>query len=676
MQNRFGFKDFVLLVVVLGVGLLVLLQMLQSDRVWDRLDDIQAKVGEIEQQVGGGGDVDAIRDELNALRTAIATRPININLGGVSAGEISVGDGGGGGSGAAGGAPENGGTSNGVRDDSWARPGVPIAWQKPWDFASDPSTVPGFRRGGEFTEIFNAQPAKITPYLSTDVYGRRVIDRVVETLAAYDPETLAIRGVLADGWQLDPDGLWLRVHIDPDATFSDGVPVTAEDVRWTFMDFIFNPLVEAERSRATLDMIENVEVIDEHTAEFTFNKSLFTNLDYTLGAYILPKHFYSRFEPSQINPSTGLLMGSGPFRISNLDPDDQWTPGQDIVIVRNERYWGDAKPPLGSLRSKVVTDPLAALVAYRNGEGDMLTPSSVQYAEYRDDEEFLKSSAIHNWLNMRSGYSFIGWQCGPRGGPGGKLTPFHDARVRKGMTHILDRELMIRDIFEGVGVVATGPNSPASPASAPDVSPWPFDEAAADRLFAEAGWVDADGDGVREYQLDDGVFAKGTPFEFEFTIATGGETTERIISYLKSQCLKNGIVCNPKIVDWSFYSDMLKQRNFDAMIMAWSASAPESDPRQIWHSSSILDQGDNFIQWGSPEADAFIDAGRAELDTEARMADWHGLHRTIHEGQPYTFLRVSPWIRFVNREIGNVIEHKTGLEPQEFFRAAAPLAEN
>ena len=672
MQNRFGFKDFVLLVVVLGVGLLVLLQMLQSDRVWDRLDDIQAKVGEIEQQVGGGGDTEAIRDELNQLRTAIATRPININLGGVSAEGISVG----------GGDAALGGTGAGTieaptaRDESWARAGVPIAWQEPWDFASDPKDVPGFRRGGEFTEIFNAQPAKITPYLSTDVYGRRVIDRVVETLAAYDPETLALRGVLADGWQLDPDGMWLRVHIDPKATFSDGIPVTAEDVRWTFVDFIKNPLIEAERARATLDMIENVEVIDEHTAEFTFNKPLFTNLSYTLGSYILPKHFYSRFEPSQINQSTALVMGSGPFRIGNLDPDDQWTPGQDIVIVRNERYWGKAKAPLASLRSKVVTDPLAALVSYRNGEGDMLTPSSVQYAEYRDDEEFLKTSAIHDWLNMRSGYSFIGWQCGPRGGPGGRLTPFHDERVRRGMTQILDRELMIRDIWAGGGVVARGPNSPASPASAPDVSPWPFDEDEGDRLFAEAGWVDADGDGVREYQLDDGIFPKGTLFEFEFTIATGGETTERIISYLKSQSLKNGIVCNAKVVDWSFYSDMLKQRNFDAMIMAWSASAPESDPRQIWHSSSILDQGDNFIQWGSPEADAFIDAGRAQLGEEARMADWHGLHRTIHQSQPYTFLRASPWIRFVNREIGNVVEHKTGLEPQEFFRAAAPLPGN
>ena len=659
MQNRFGFKDFVLLAVVLAVGLLVFLSMIQSDRGWDRLGDLQSKLDEVESRLAssGSGDLDDIRRELSELKTAIATRPININLGGVAAGGVEVST-----DGMNAQEASNSVTStSGKRDESWARVGVPIDWQEPWGFASEPSEVPGFRRGGEFTEVFGAQPARITPFLSTDVYGRRVIDRVVETLAAYDPETLRLRGILADAWQFDPDGRWLRVHLDPKATFSD---------------FIKNPLVEAERSRATLDMVEDVKVIDEHSVEFVFNKSLFTNLDYSLGAYVLPKHFYSKFEPAQINQSTGLLMGSGPFRVENLDPDDQWSPGSDIVIARNERYWGGQVPPLASLRFKVITNSLAALVAYRNGEGDMLTPSSPQYAELKGDAPFAADNAIYNWLNMRSGYSFIGWQCGPRGGPGGKLTPFHDERVRRGMTMSLDRDRMIRDIWEGIGVVATGPNSPTSPASSENVTPWPFDPEAADALFAEAGWVDANNDGIREYQLDDGVVPKGTDFEFEFTITASGETSERIVSYLKSQCLKNGIVCNPKLVDWSYYSEMLKSRNFDAMIMAWSASAPESDPRQIWHSSSILDQGDNFTQWDSQDADGFIDGGRNTLNFEERMAMWHGLHEVIHQGQPYTFLRVSPWIRFVKRDIGNVVTHKTGLEPQEFFRAAAPAPGN
>ena len=74
-----------------------------------------------------------------------------------------------------------------------------------------PTDVPGFRAGGEFTEIFGAQPAKLVPYLSTDVYGRRVIDEVADSLAGYDPATLELRGRLASAWQEDPDGLHDRI---------------------------------------------------------------------------------------------------------------------------------------------------------------------------------------------------------------------------------------------------------------------------------------------------------------------------------------------------------------------------------------------------------------------------------------------------------------------------------
>jgi peptide/nickel transport system substrate-binding protein len=230
---------------------------------------------------------------------------------------------------------------------------------------------------------------------------------------------------------------------------------------------------------------------------------------------------------------------------------------------------------------------------------------------------------------------------------------------------------MIRDIWEGVGEISTGPNSPSSPSSNPDVSPWPYDPVKSDQLFVESGWEDKDGDGIREYQLDDGVFEKGEKFQFEFTITKSGSSSERIVSYLRAQCLKNGIVCNPRMVDWSYYSQMLKNRDFDAMIMGWSANSPESDPKQIWHSSSILDQGDNFIQWNNSEADALIDQGRQTMNAAGRMKSWQAFHAVVHEDQPYTFLRVVPWLRFLKNDVGNVVEYPVGLDRSEFFRMQA-----
>jgi peptide/nickel transport system substrate-binding protein len=624
MQNRFGIKDFLFLVVLLATLGSVWLSMVQKTRMELAQADMKAKLDGIEQQLAQLG---------RKVESGVAL------------------------------APGVGAAAAGAADDSWARPGVRIErWSAP-RAATDPTKVPGFAIGGEFTELFEAQPAKLVPYISSDVYSTRVLDRVCEGLGSFDPKTLKMEGALADGWQIDPDGLWIRAHIHPRARFSDGQPVTAEDVRWTNLDFIANPLIEAERARSTQDNLKDVKVIDERTVEFVFKEPLFTNILVAFGNPVLPKHFFSRFEPSQINQATGLIMGSGQFRIERLpsgpeDLSNQWTPGQDVVLVRNEQYWAE-KPSLDRLRFRTVKDDLARLVAYRNGEGSMMLPTSPQFNKVlRDEPDFEKTSYALKWTNMRCGYSFIAWQCGPRNG---KPTPFADKRVRRAMTHLLDRERMIRDIWDGIGIVAKGPVNPESPGSDPAVQPLAFDPEKAKALLAEAGWQDRNGDGV----LEDG---KGDPFEFEYTYATGGEISERLARFVKDSYAKAGIVVKTRPLDWSRYQEILKLRDFDAITMGWGANAPESDPRQIWHSESIKEGGDNFTQWSNKDCDALIEKGRRTMDEAERMQVWRQFEAVIAEDQPYTFVRVAPWLRFVKRDFGNVNTYKTGLQPEEFFR--------
>jgi peptide/nickel transport system substrate-binding protein len=632
MQNRFGIKDFVFLVVLLATLGSVWLSMVQKTRMELAQQGLSAKLADIEQQVAqvsrkleSGG---VVRGATAASTTTAATA-------------VST-------------------------DQSWARPGVKVEhWAAP-HCAIDPTTIPGFGMGGEFTELFEAQPAKLTPYISSDVYSTRVLDRVCESLSTFDPKTLRLVGALADGWQIDPDGLWIRAHINPRARFSDGTPVTSEDIRWTYMDFINNPLIEAERARSTQDNLKEVKVVDGLTVDFIFTEAFFTNILIALGNPILPKHYYAKFEPSQINQGTGITMGSGRFRLAKLpsgpeDLSNQWTPGEDVVLVRNEQYWAE-KPALERMRFKSIKDDLGRLVAYRNGEGSMMLPTSPQFNKVlKEEPEFEKSNYALKWTNMRCGYSFIAWQCGPRSGK--NLTPFADKRVRRAMTMLLDRERMIRDIWDGIGIVSKGPNNPESPASDPAVQPLPFDQDQAKQLLAEAGWKDRDGDGILENE-------KGDKFTFEYTYATGGEISERLARFVKDSYGKAGIIVTTRPVDWSRYQELLKLRDFDAITMGWGANSPESDPRQIFHSESIKEGGDNFTQWVNKDCDALIEKGRRTMDEATRMAVWRQFEACIAEDQPYTFVRVAPWLRFVKRDFGNVNTYKTGLEPQEFFRVS------
>lgn len=633
MQNRFGIKDFVVIVLLLAILTTLWLSMVQRDRQWPLLQALEEQ----------GRNLDARILSLDEkIRAGIPISP----SGNVGASNLSVGA---------------------ARDQSWARPGIAVNWQPAPAFPNDPSKVPGYKVGGEFVEVFEGQPSKVTPYLYADVYGNRVVDRVCESLAGFDPKTMKLVGVLADAWQIDPDGLWIRAHINPLARFSDRTQVTAEDVRWTFLDFIMNPAIEAERTRSTLiDIFDGVTVIDPLTVEIRFKDSLFTNILNALGEPILPKHYYEQFEPAQVNQSTGLLMGSGPFMMERMptnsqDLASQWTPGNDIVLVRNPNWWY-GRAPLERQRFRVIKDDLARLVAFQNNEASLVLPTSPQFnTVLRTNADFEKTNYALKWVNMRSVYSFIAWQCGPRGETG-RLTPFQDVRVRRAMTMLLDREKMIRDIFDGIGTVAKGPFNPESPASDPSLSPLPFDLEAAVALLKQAGWEDRNKDGIVEN-------LNGEKFEFEFTYATGGEIIERIVRFMGDSFKKAGIVMTTRPIDWSRFQDILKSRDFDALTMAWSASAPESDPKQIYHSQSIAKGMDNFTQWSSTAADDLIEKGRRTMDEQTRMLIWHELEAVIAQEQPYTFIRVSPWLRFIKRDFGNVRMYKTGLSPEEFFFA-------
>jgi peptide/nickel transport system substrate-binding protein len=664
MQSRFGIKDFITLALLAAVLISVWLSMQQKTRIEVSLRDMKEQVAQVGTQVSRlDAEVQKVEATTQDMRERLA------NGVAVAAPTQAATDTGHGGAGQASGGQ---GAAAPAGSDAWAVAGIQIERFPLPTWETDPTGQPGYATGGVFTELFEAQPAKMVPYLNQDVYGTRVIDRVAETLGKVDPHTLKLTGLLAEAWQVDPDGRWMRVRLHQRARFSDGQPVTADDVIFTFKDYLLNPQIEAERARSIMDNLVDVVRIDDRTVEFRFSSGLFNNPTNVLGNPILPRHYYSKFEPTQINQSTGLLVGSGPFRMQAVpsgpqDLENQWRPGTDVVLVRNEQYWA-TKPALNGLRYRTVNDELARYVAYTNGEGDMMMPASMQFKKViSDDPKFEKANYALNWVNMRSGYSFIAWQCGPRAGK--KLTPFHDIRVRRAMTMLIDREQMIRDIYDNIGVVSKGPMNPESPASNPSLKPLPFDPESARRLLAEAGWQDRDGDGILENEAKE-------RFEFEFTRASGGATVERLTDFLKASFAKAGILMKVRVVDWSVYTEIIKTRDFDALTMGWSANNPESDPRQIWHSESTKEGGDNFTQWSSPEADALIERGRREMDAASRQLIWQELERVIADGQAYTFMRVVPWLRFIKRDFGNVHPYKSGLETWEFFRTGSGAVAN
>lgn len=642
MDRRFGIVELLFLLLALGVGIVVGLQMLQSDRVWARLGQIDEKVGNLTNQVG------RVQQQVQGLGTGVGSGAITGPRPG----------------------PSGGGASEPVaRDTRWARPdpAAKIEWQPAPAWTTDPAKAPGATQGGTFTEIFEGNPPKYVPFISVDVYGRRVVELVCEFLADYDNKTLELSGVLAEAWQMDPAGMWLRVKIRDNAAFSDGKPVTAEDVRWTYHDYVRNEQIDCEADRSILKAsIEKVTVISDEpgarVVEFAFVQKAAFNLRDALTFYILPKHFYSKFTPQQINQATSLLMGSGSFKQKTLDVTQQWSQGTPFSLVRSESYWAGLTPPLDELRFIIVQNDNSRLVAYKNGDGDMMLATAEQFDRERRAADWAAKNQSLNWVNMRTGYGFIAWQCGPRGGPGGKLTPFADKRVRQAMTYLIDRPKLLDEVAFGIGRLAHGPLAPTSAQSNPDLKPYPHDLAKAKALLEQAGWKDRDGDGVLENEA-------GKKFEYQYTLTSDNASALKIANHVKEQCAKVGILCELRFLDWAVYIQTLKNRDFDSIMLAWQLSSPETDPLQIFHSNSIQGGGDNFVQWDNKEATAFIDEARREVDKPSRMKIWHKFEAVWHDEQPYTLLWWRPWLRFVKADVGNVQTYTKGLEAVEFFRS-------
>jgi peptide/nickel transport system substrate-binding protein len=246
-------------------------------------------------------------------------------------------------------------------------------------------------------------------------------------------------------------------------------------------------------------------------------------------------------------------------------------------------------------------------------------------------------------------YSYIGWN--------NARAPFNDRRVRRAMTMMINREEISAKLYYGVVKVVSGPFYINSDANDQSIKPVPYDPQGAAALLKEAGWADHDHDGILDKD--------GKKFEFVFTIASGSTTGERVGTIMKEDLAKYGIVMTIERYEWAVFQDkIMKNRNYDSMIGAWSLGF-ESDPYQLWHSSGIK-SGDNFLAYSNPEIDRLCDDIRTSSSSEERKKMYKRFHHIIDEDQPCTFMFCTPSMVALSKKFENVKVHASGLELTEW----------
>ncbi|MGF1632953.1 MAG: peptide-binding protein [Phycisphaerae bacterium] len=646
MENRFGLKDFILVGLVLAVLVVLVLSMLQFDRQWDVVKNLESQNRRME------GDLSRMNQKLE-----------QVAAGGGGGGQIVQNFYGVGPSPQGQGTPQtfvpqtNGGSQQGMAQAGGNSAGsaggstsvAAAAGAEAFELMRRAEAEPEFARGGWYLDNFGTKIGGITPLISQDVYSTWIEGLVLEGLAQRNPFTKEFEPKLAERWDISEDGLTMTFYLRPGVRFSDGSPLTAEDVKFTF-DWIMNPEVQAERQRSYLEQwLESVEVVDSRTVRFHFKAPYFLNFETAAGTGIMPKAFYSQYKPQDYNEEIGLLMGSGAYMLEN---PTTWTPAQDVVLVRNPRYWG-VPATFDRMVFKQIQEEAAQLAMLRNGQLDRYAPSPELYDKLKADPEVMQMANALNYDSAYGGYTYIGWNQERRVNGVAQKTKFADPRVRRAMTMLIDRQRLVDELYRNYANVATGPFVPGNPQADPSIEPWPYDPDAAMELLAEAGWQDRNNDGVLEDE-------SGQLFQFKLMYPGGNDITEKIVLAIQGNLEAGGIMVETERTDWPVLVKRLTESNFEAATLGWS-SGIESDLYQIFHSDQAKVGGDNRTGYRSARLDEAIDAARTTMDKDQRMAHWNEAHRILHEEQPYTFLLNRQALRVMNKRINNVEKSAVGL---------------
>jgi peptide/nickel transport system substrate-binding protein len=500
-------------------------------------------------------------------------------------------------------------------------------------------TVPD--RGGSYVEGVAGTPQYLNPLLSQyNQVDDTLVYLLFNGLTRLDEQGNVVPD-LADGWLVSDDGLTYDFRLKPGLVWHDGHPVTAADVLYTVNamqseDFPGVPWLSTLWRTVTVEAPEGPEGL---YVRFTLGQLLPSFLDYTTIG-LLPAHIWQDVPVAQMRESqyNTRPVGTGPFMVERLT-----ATRADLVV--NPRYPGKT-PYLAGISFRFYPDHESLLTAYDRDEIDgvsWLWPQDVATAAERTDMNVFSAPL--------SGYTLVYLnQDNPN-------TPFFkETQVRVALLYALDRQGLIDRVMQGQGLVAHSPILPGTWAYDPDILQHPYSPESANAILDEAGWVDSDGDGVRDR---DGV-------KLAF-ILLGNDTA--LLDELARMWAAVGVQATPQAVSLpGLTSDFLIPRTFDAAVAHWDLVG-DPDPYPLWHSTQIQ-EGQNYGGWDERVADEAIERARATNDRAQRRNEYIQWQHIFAEEVPALLLYHPVYSFGVRDKVRNVSIGPLN-SPAERFRTIA-----
>jgi len=523
-----------------------------------------------------------------------------------------------------------------------------------------------------------SQPDGLHPCNDNSVMRSFIFNYTQKFIVGMDLESLENIPVLSESLaEISEDGLAYTFKIKDGIKWDNGEPFTAKDVEFSTKATLCHLTNNAQIRSNYSTVIKSIQLYENNPLKFTMhaqgvhvnNKIIIGGITMMQKSYWDPNKVLDKISFDQIisrsfkeseeisdwfnafnHADNGYqpekLVGLGPYQV------DEWVPSQYITIVKKDNWWGKNSESIydkalpEKIIFKVIREDASAYLALKNQELDATTSvGTVKLMKLQEREYFNKN--YHSEFKDRYAYNYIGLNMKP---DGIKNKPFFvDQKVRRAIAYLTPVDEIIEVMVHGKASRQAAQISHLKSTYNDTLKLIPLDIEKAKELLTEAGWVDSDGDNIRDKVIN----GEKIKFKFKLSYMTSPLTKE-IVLMIKESMYKAGIVADPNGMDFSLFYKNAQDHNFEAMLGGWGGSASYSNPMQLWHTSSWATKGSNFCGFGDAASDALINLANSSLDSAAHTEALWKLQARIYNDQPYVFLystknKIAIHKRFDNR---------------------------
>lgn len=420
--------------------------------------------------------------------------------------------------------------------------------------------------------------------------------------------------MFASSWEVSEDRRTWIFHLRENATFHDGVPVTAEDVAFTLEYLTSTPVWHFVDT-----LYESLSVIDANTVEVTMERPAMYPPFYWVP--ILPKHIFEPYKDDLASYPNEEAIGSGQFKLRELKP------GQYIWFEVNEDYWG-GRPYLDEIVFKVYGSDDAEYMALKSGELDMIGYNGCTVLAADDFKETENMDII---VSPGTRLSFLAFNLHHE-------TAIRDLDVRKAIMHAIDVDRVIDMVYLGYGRKIDSLIYPESPDYNPNLPQYDYDPSLANRILDDNGYSDTDEDGIRNDPIT------GENLEFDIIVPSSWVPEVKLCTLMKEDLADVGIGLATKVLDEATYYDYHYTPEGDTHDISLGDLEPGPNGTWVWGICQDPEgegAGWNTAYYNNPDFDELMKRMLAQTDPGKRREYLYDMQLMIAEDLPYGCLYIA-----------------------------------